>query len=744
MSAKTGASSAAAADALATSLDLSTQLFRLKKVPKTEAAEEKKESEEWKRKLRVAEEQPSHQELGRGEEASRQIKTEKVAHERPTSSSSSSPSKKGSSSSTSVAASTVSASSVSSQEQETEDIEINRRLVLQAAKVAAVAREREQREAAQEAAAQKNNKGREVDVGTEPDEAATAQQAELGRMRECKAGGRVADLVESKIANESKNSTACALIMTTPSLAAGPDSKSEQQAHPETCTLVSATDKQQPLPKSLSGYECVSARSVSTPAKTARGEAAILVKDLALADPALPVTKPPPQAPRPAVTTLQTGTAVTAGEGSNPNKSRLTMDSETPTRHASSNGGGGEPERLISPTTATFWESLVCQRSLVQDGGDGSTGGQVSPATTAFWRPFVQAEEACASKEEWQGKEKGANSTANPTAVEVKVKAELAELSSVFGHDETNRSVVLESVCDVDASMYAPARWARQGGGEGSLGMDASATTSASISTRQIVVPGLEIQQANPSPVPCCDILALHVSKLAPVSPCMDVLDTGRADASIHGTVQGDCRARKECGRGKGASNSEMAGAFDGHDRSRVVEGDGERWKRMRMDGGKDERSVLVSPAPLLNFDRKLAHGKSQLKQALAVSGQVSLVQGHNDVWAKLMKSSPEVETARRESGMKREFGQTMDKNVVQHKFDSLPEVGITRVGSKGICALGEQNRDVMDIGTSSTGCRRISGTEIAASQEREKPVSHGEMGRGAPRLDLEGVRFQI
>ena len=162
------------------------------------------------------------------------------------------------------------------------------------------------------------------------------------------------------------------------------------------------------------------------------------------------------------------------------------------------------------------------------------------------------------------------------------------------------------------------------------------------------------------------------------------------------------------------------------------------------MDGGKDERSVLVSPAPLLNFDRKLAHGKSQLKQALAVSGQVSLVQGHNDVWAKLMKSSPEVETARRESGMKREFGQTMDKNVVQHKFDSLPEVGITRVGSKGICALGEQNRDVMDIGTSSTGCRRISGTEIAASQEREKPVSHGEMGRGAPRLDLEGVRFQI
>ena len=239
------------------------------------------------------------------------------------------------------------------------------------------------------------------------------------------------------------------------------------------------------------------------------------------------------------------------------------------------------------------------------------------------------------------------------------------------------------------------------------------------MSKRQSVVPGLEILQANPSPVPCCDILALHVSKLAPVSPCMDVLDAGMADASIHGTVQGDCRARKECGRGKGASNCEMADACAGPDRSRVVEteGDGQQWKRMRVDGGKDERSVLVSPAPLLNFDRNLAHGKSQLKQALAVSGQVGLLQGHNDVWAKLMKSSPEVETARRESGMKREFGQTMDKNVVQHKLDSLPVVGITRVRSKGTSAL---------------------------SQETEKLVSREEMGRGAPRLDLEGVRFQI
>ena len=710
MSAKTGASSAAAADALATSLDLSAQLFRLKKVPKAQVVEEEIENEEGQKKLRVAEERPSHQELGRGEEASRQIKTEKVAHERQTSSSSSSPSKKGSSSSTSVSASAVSASLVSSQEQETEEKEFNRRLVLQAAKVAALAREREQREAA---LAQNNDKEREVGDGREPDAAATAQQAESAKMRECKAGGRVADLVESEIANESKNSTASALIMTTPSLAAGPYSKSEQQAHPDTFTLVSATDKPQPLPRSLSGYECVSARSVTVPATTARGDPAVLVKDLALAEPALLVTKPPPQAPRLAATSLQTEAAVTAGEGSNPNKTRLTMDSQTPTRHTSSKEGGGEPERLISPTTATFWESLMRQRSMVQDGGHGSGGGQVSPATTAFWRPFIQAEEACVSTDEWQRKE-------SPTTAEV--TAEWAELSSVFGEVETNRSVVLESVCDVDASMYAPARWARQGGREGALGTDASATTSASMSKRQSVVPGLEILRANPSsPVPCSDILALHVSKLAPVSPCMDVLDAGMADASIHGTVQGDCRARKECGRGKGASNCEMADAFAGQDRSRVVEteGDGHQWKRMRVDGGKDERSVLVSPAPLLNFDRKLAHGKSQLKQALliAMSGQVGLLQGHNDVWAKLMKSSPEVETARRESGMKREFGQTMDKNVVQHKLDSLPVVGITRVRSKGTSAL---------------------------SQETEKIVSREEMGRGAPRLDLEGVRFQI
>ena len=66
---------------------------------------------------------------------------------------------------------------------------------------------------------------------------------------------------------------------------------------------------------------------------------------------------------------------------------------------------------------------------------------------------------------------------------------------------------------------------------------------------------------------------------------------------------------------------------------------------------------------------------------------------------------------------MKREFGQTMDKNVVQHKLDSLPVVGITRVRSKGTSA---------------------------ASQETEKLGSREEMGRGAPRLDLEGVRFQI
>ena len=104
MSAKTGASSAAAADALATSLDLSAQLFRLKKVPKAQVVEEKIENEEGQKKLRVAEGRPSHQELGRGEETSRQIKTEKVAHERQTSSSSSYPSKKGSSSSTSASA----------------------------------------------------------------------------------------------------------------------------------------------------------------------------------------------------------------------------------------------------------------------------------------------------------------------------------------------------------------------------------------------------------------------------------------------------------------------------------------------------------------------------------------------------------------------------------------------------------------------------------------------------------------
>ena len=71
MSAKTGASSAAAADALATSLDLSAQLFRLKKVPKAQVVEEEIENEEGQKKLRVAEERPSHQELGRGEETSR-------------------------------------------------------------------------------------------------------------------------------------------------------------------------------------------------------------------------------------------------------------------------------------------------------------------------------------------------------------------------------------------------------------------------------------------------------------------------------------------------------------------------------------------------------------------------------------------------------------------------------------------------------------------------------------------------